>query len=62
MRPSHASYQYTVDAPPLPMAVKKEKWHRGLMVKGRNEPVSIRRVAHAVAKVKGLPVEEVTEA
>lgn len=32
------------------------------MVKGRNEPVSISHVAHTVAKVKGLSVEEVSEA
>ncbi|CAF9933881.1 MAG: hypothetical protein HETSPECPRED_009035 [Heterodermia speciosa] len=62
IRPSHASSQYTSDAPPLPRAVKKEKWQRGLMVKGRNEPVSISHVAHTVAKVKGLSVEEVSEA
>ena len=62
MRPSHASSKYTTDAPPLPKAVKKEKWERGLMVKGRNEPVSISHVAHAIAKVKEIAVEEVCDA
>jgi hypothetical protein len=38
MRPSHASAKYLKDAPPLPKAVKKEKFAKGLMVKGRNHP------------------------
>jgi hypothetical protein len=46
----------------LPKAVKKEKWAKGMMVKGRNEPACIVHVAHAVAKIKGLAVEEVCEA
>ncbi|KIV90687.1 hypothetical protein, variant [Exophiala mesophila] len=62
IRPSHASSQYLKDAPPLPKAVKKEKWQKGLMVKGRNEPVAIVNVAHVIAKVKGVPVEVVCEA
>ena len=62
MRPSQASAQFTKDAPPLPKAVKKEKWSEECMVKGRNEPCTITHVAHAVAGVKGLPVEEVCEA
>ena len=32
------------------------------MVKGRNEPVAIARVAYAVAKIKGVELEVVTEA
>ena len=62
MRPSHASAKHKVAAPALPRAVKKEKWERGLMVKGRNEPVGIVHVAYAIASIKGLPVEEVCEA
>jgi TatD DNase family protein len=46
----------------LPKAVKKEKWTKGMMVKGRNEPACIVHVAHAVAKIKGLSVEELCEA
>jgi TatD DNase family protein len=61
MRASHASMKYRVDAPPLPKAVRKEKWEKGLMVKGRNEPVTIVQVAHAVAAIKNLSVEEVCE-
>ncbi|KAI1488977.1 hypothetical protein F5X96DRAFT_642908 [Biscogniauxia mediterranea] len=42
--------------------VKKEKWVEGAMVKGRNEPCMIERVAKIVAAVKGVPVEDVCEA
>jgi TatD DNase family protein len=62
MRPSHASSKLTKDAPPLPKAVKKEKWSKGMMIKGRNEPVGISHVAWAIAKIKEIPVEDVTEA
>ncbi|KAL1896828.1 hypothetical protein Sste5346_004461 [Sporothrix stenoceras] len=43
-------------------AVKKEKWEAGAMVKGRNEPCTIERIATIVAAIKGVPVEEVCEA
>jgi TatD DNase family protein len=62
IRASHASSKYLDDGPAMPKAVKKEKWQSGLMVKGRNEPVAIVQVAHVVAKVKGIEVEEVCEA
>ncbi|KND94099.1 Deoxyribonuclease Tat-D [Tolypocladium ophioglossoides CBS 100239] len=42
--------------------VKKEKWEQGAMVKGRNEPCNIERVAKVVAGIKGVSVEEVCEA
>lgn len=42
--------------------VKKEKWVEGAMIKGRNEPCSIERVAKIVAAIKGVTVEEVCEA
>lgn len=42
--------------------VKKEKWVEGAMVKGRNEPCMIERVAKVVAGIKGLSVQEVCEA
>ena len=42
--------------------VKKEKWEEGAMVKGRNEPCTIERVAKIVASIKGISVEEVCEA
>ncbi|KAK5944747.1 hypothetical protein PMZ80_001947 [Knufia obscura] len=62
IRPSHASAQHLKDAPTIPKAVKKEKWQKGLMIKGRNEPAAIPLVAHVVAKVKGITIEEVCEA
>ena len=62
IRPSHASAKFLTGAPELPKSVKKEKWQKGLMVKGRNEPVAIARVAHVIAQVKGISVEEVSEA
>ena len=62
MRPSHASSKYLKDAPPLPKAVKKEKWNEECMVKGRNEPCQITNVAYAIAAIKGVGVEEVCEA
>ena len=63
MRASHASFRYMEGAPKLSMkAVKKEKWEKGLMVKGRNEPVTIVHIAHVVAKIKNLSIEELAEA
>ena len=62
MRASHASAAYLRDGPAIPQAVKKEKFEKGLMVKGRNEPVTLPRVAHVVARVKNIPIEELCEA
>lgn len=62
MRASHASMNYRTGAPPVPKSVKKEKWEKGMMVKGRNEPIGIVQVAYAVAGIKGLSLEEVCEA
>jgi TatD DNase family protein len=62
IRPSHASSKYLDDAAPLPKAVKKERWQKGCMIKGRNEPVAIAHVAHVIARVKAISVEEVCEA
>lgn len=61
IRPSHASAKYLQGAPELPKAVKKEKFQKGCMVKGRNEPVAISHVAQVIANVKGISVEEVCE-
>jgi len=67
IRASHASAKLLKEEegetpPELPKAVKKEKWSRDCMVKGRNEPCTIGLVAHVVARVKGVSVEEVVEA
>lgn len=42
--------------------VKKEKWEEGAMVKGRNEPCTIEKVARIVAAIKDVPVEDVCAA
>jgi TatD DNase family protein len=41
---------------------KKEKFTEGSLIKGRNEPCLIGRVVKAVAAIKGLSVEVVSEA
>lgn len=64
IRPSHASSKYLKDAIALPKAIKKERFLAGAnqLVKGRNEPCAISHVAHVVARLKGLTIEEVCEA
>ncbi|KAI1118058.1 TatD family hydrolase [Nemania sp. NC0429] len=42
--------------------VKKERWVEGAMVKGRNEPCMVERVAQVVAGVRGEPLRDVCEA
>jgi TatD DNase family protein len=61
MRASHASAEFLKGVEEGWKSVKKEKWVKGAMVKGRNEPCMISRVAVAVAKIRGVSVEEVTE-
>lgn len=64
IRPSHASSQFLKqDVPPLPKSVKKERFVVGMnqLIKGRNESCTISHVAHVVAKLKGLTIEEVCE-
>ncbi|KAI9723498.1 MAG: hypothetical protein M1828_004228 [Chrysothrix sp. TS-e1954] len=73
MRQSHAGRQLLEsedaqksDEEPLPFYKEKmfaaEKWQEGSLVKGRNEPCMIGIVARIVARVKGIPETEVTEA
>jgi hypothetical protein len=60
IRPSHASHSLLpAQSPFQPAQAKKERWDKDKMVKGRNEPVSTGLVAHVVAKLKSLPVEQV---
>ena len=66
MRASHASAEFLKG--PVAKAeeerfksFKKEKWVEGAMVKGRNEPCMIGRVAIAVAGIRGVSVQEVSE-
>jgi TatD DNase family protein len=68
IRASHASSKYLTDFPSVEglgssrKAVKKERFEKGCIVKTRTEPCAIERVAWVVAKVKGIPIEEVTKA
>lgn len=62
IRPSHASAMYLEGAPELPKSVKKEKWQKGAMIKGRNEPAAVAHVAHVISKLKGINVKEVCDA
>lgn len=62
MRASHASAKYREGAPLLPNSVKKEKWNKDSMVKGRNESATICHVAHVIARVKEIPMSAVCEA
>lgn len=62
IRPSHASSKYLKDGPVVPKATKKDKFQKGLMIKGRNEPATIPLVAHVIAGVKEVTVQQVCEA
>ncbi|KAJ6781535.1 hypothetical protein PWT90_05022 [Aphanocladium album] len=49
--------------PEVPSRFKATKnWTEGCMVKGRNEPCTIERIAKIVAGIQGISVEEVCEA
>ncbi|KAL8711657.1 MAG: hypothetical protein Q9220_004067 [cf. Caloplaca sp. 1 TL-2023] len=68
IRPSHAGMKVLKEAnggekeEERWKKVKKEKWEEGAMVKGRNEPCEIVKVARVVAGTKGVGVEEVVGA
>jgi TatD DNase family protein len=63
MRPSHASAEFVKDMGDVPWkSAKKERWVDGAMVKGRNEPCMVGRVAWAVAGIKGISLEVLTDA
>ncbi|KAG4437347.1 hypothetical protein IFR05_007153 [Cadophora sp. M221] len=53
--------KYLEGASPLLPSKKHGKFVEGQMVKGRNEPCTIERVAHVVAGVKGLSIKEIAE-
>ncbi|RYP10118.1 hypothetical protein DL765_008212 [Monosporascus sp. GIB2] len=59
---SEVAKRYLANAGPLPPNKKRDKFERGLMVKGRNESCTIERVAFVVAGLKGITVGEVAEA
>ncbi|KAL8935634.1 MAG: hypothetical protein Q9216_005327 [Gyalolechia sp. 2 TL-2023] len=62
IRPSHAGTKYLEGYEDPFKKVKKEKWEKEAMVKGRNEPVEIVRVAKVVSGIKGIELEDVVEA
>lgn len=68
VRQSHEGWKYLRASSSKPAlaelykSVKKERWERGAMVKGRNEPCTIEKVARIVAAIKGVNVEVVSEA
>jgi TatD DNase family protein len=63
MRASHASSKFLQVGEEVQWkSVKKEKWVEGAMVKGRNEPCMIGQVAAAVAAVKLVSLEQLSEA
>ncbi|TVY88572.1 Deoxyribonuclease [Lachnellula willkommii] len=62
IRPSHASAGFAKGYVEGVKWVKKEKWVEGALVKGRNEPCLIGKVAWAVAGLRGCSVEDLTEA
>jgi TatD DNase family protein len=61
-KPSKKNQKKEPEVPERFKVVKKEKFEFGAMVKGRNEPCMIERVAKMVAAIKGISVEEVCEA
>ncbi|KAL8719617.1 MAG: hypothetical protein Q9225_003391 [Loekoesia sp. 1 TL-2023] len=61
IRASHAGMKYLKAQEEPFRKVKKEKWEEEAMVKGRNEPAEIVKVAKVVAGVKGIRLEEVVE-
>ena len=62
MRLTHASAEFVKDMGEARWkSVKKERWVEGAMVKGRNEPCMIAKVAWAVARIKGVGLAELTD-
>ncbi|KAK0119813.1 hypothetical protein ONS95_011245 [Cadophora gregata] len=58
--PKSPAMRYLVDASPLPPSKRHGKFVEGQMVKGRNEPCTIERVARVVAGVKEVPLDKIT--
>jgi len=59
--PKSPAMRYLGDAYPLPPSKKHGKFVEGQMVKGRNEPCTIERVARVVAGVKEMRLDELAE-
>ena len=58
IRPTHASFSFVKTKYE---EKKKDRFERGKLVKGRNEPCCITQVAEVVAALKDMSVEEVAE-
>lgn len=61
IRPSHASSKYLDKTDSAVESVKKEKFVKGKMVRGRCEPCAISQVARVVAQLKDMEVTELCE-
>lgn len=59
---SELAKAYLVNTTPLPASKKKDKWEASCMVKERNESCTMEKVAFVVAGLKGIAVDEVSEA
>lgn len=62
-QPNHGKKKNQKAEPEVPSRFKATKnWQEGCMIKGRNEPCTIERIAKIVAGIQGVSVEEVCEA
>ncbi|EJP66023.1 TatD family hydrolase [Beauveria bassiana ARSEF 2860] len=62
-QPNHGKKKNQKTEPDVPSRFKATKtWQEGCMIKGRNEPCTIERIAKIVAGIQGVSVEEVCEA
>ncbi len=62
-QPNHGKKKNQRTEPEVPSRFKATKnWQEGCMVKGRNEPCTIERIAKIVAGIQGVSVEKVCEA
>ncbi|KAM3431622.1 hypothetical protein MY4824_007043 [Beauveria thailandica] len=62
-QPNHGKKKNQKTEPEVPSRFRATKtWQEGCMIKGRNEPCTIERIAKIVAGIQGVSVEEVCEA
>lgn len=61
LRPSHASASYLKEQRVPFTSVKKEKFQEGFMVKGRNEPCTIRNILAVLASAKNMDEQLLSE-
>ncbi|KAK4686202.1 TatD DNase family protein, partial [Tremellales sp. Uapishka_1] len=58
---THASFPLLPEIPVVNKVSKPQSWKEGMGVKSRFEPAEVVTIAHVVAKVKGISVEELAE-